>query len=76
MLKMYYQVTLQMQSRFAEISCPICCIDFKIKLESDEYIPDMSYLCCPICGSLECKANWIDHDKTHYNNNGKKNGIK
>jgi len=53
---------IKMQSRFAEITCPVCCIDFKIKLESDEYVPDMAYLFCPICGGIDCKARWIDHD--------------
>jgi hypothetical protein len=63
---------IKMQSRFAEITCPVCCIDFKIKLESDEYVPDMTYLFCPLCGGNDCKASWIDHDKTNYN--GGKNG--
>ena len=61
-------VITRMQSRYAEISCEVCGIDFKILLESEEYIPDEKYLCCPICGGNDCKARWIDHDKTNYGN--------
>jgi hypothetical protein len=56
-----------MSNRFAEMVCPTCDISFKIKLESNQYIPDERFLFCPICGSIECKARWIDHDKTNYN---------
>jgi Zn finger protein HypA/HybF involved in hydrogenase expression len=65
-----------MQNRFAEMECLVCGIYFKIKLESEEYIPDMKFLFCPICGSNECKALWIDHDKTNYNGNKNNKNIK
>ena len=50
-----------MQNRFAEIECSTCGIEFKIRLKSYEYIPDMQYLFCPICGGEFCRAKWIDH---------------
>lgn len=52
---------MEMQNRFAEIECSTCGIEFKIRLKSYEYIPDMQYLFCPICGGEFCRAKWIDH---------------
>ena len=51
-----------MQNRFAEIECLTCGIEYKIKMRSEEYIPDEKFLFCPICGGKECKARWIDQN--------------